>query len=188
MIRIRGLKKRLGRKQVLDGIDLDIDKGETLVVLGPSGTGKSVLLKTTLGLITPDRGDVRIDGQSVFFGSRRELGRIRRQVGYVFQNAALFDSMSVYENVAQGIGERELKTLDRREVISRVADALEHVNLEPVNVMNKLPAELSGGVCRPDRTRERGTKPASMRDQRFTLTTGSPMATPKCVVHPAKSR
>ncbi len=131
---------------VLKGVNLTVNTGETLSIVGPSGTGKSVLLKTTLGLITPDRGDVRIDGQSVFFGSRRALGRIRRQVGYVFQNAALFDSMSVYENVAQGIGEAELKRLPRGEVISRVADALEHVNLEPVNVMNKLPAELSGGM------------------------------------------
>jgi phospholipid/cholesterol/gamma-HCH transport system ATP-binding protein len=131
---------------VLKGVNLTVETGETLSIVGPSGTGKSVLLKTTLGLVVPDRGDVRIDGRSVFFGSARELRAIRRQVGYVFQNAALFDSMSVYENVAAGIGERELKQLERREVIRRVAEALEHVNLDPTQVMNKLPAELSGGM------------------------------------------
>src|SRR5512138_1270380 len=130
---------------VLKGVDLTVQTGETLSIVGPSGTGKSVLLKTTLGLITPDRGDVRIDGHSVFFGGARELRALRRKVGYVFQNAALFDSGTVYENVAAGIGERELALLERREVVRRVADALEHVNLEPVQVMNKLPAELSGG-------------------------------------------
>ena len=116
---------------VLKGVDLTVQTGETLAIVGPSGTGKSVLLKTTLGLIVPDRGDVRIDGKSVFFGGARELRSIRRQVGYVFQNAALFDSMSVYENVAEGLGEREILTLGRREVIRRVVDALEHVNLDP---------------------------------------------------------
>ena len=131
---------------VLTGVSLTVQTGETVSIVGPSGTGKSVLLKTTLGLIVPDRGDVRIDGKSVFFGSGRDLRAIRRQVGYVFQNAALFDSMTVYENVAAGIGEAQLKTLDRREVIHRVTDALDHVNLDPFVVMNKLPAELSGGM------------------------------------------
>ncbi len=131
---------------VLKGVDLTVETGETLSIVGPSGTGKSVLLKTTLGLIQPDRGDVRIDGKSVFYGNGKDLRAIRKQVGYVFQNAALFDSMSVYENVAAGIGEAELKTLERSEVSRRVADALEHVNLDPVVVMNKLPAELSGGM------------------------------------------
>ncbi|MBX6362874.1 MAG: ATP-binding cassette domain-containing protein [Gemmatimonadetes bacterium] len=131
---------------VLRGVTLTVNTGETLSIVGPSGTGKSVLLKTTLGLITPDRGDVRIDGESVFFGGPKVLREIRRKVGYVFQNAALFDSMTVYENVAQGIGEEELKSLSRREVAHRVADALEHVNLSPAVVMGKLPSELSGGM------------------------------------------
>lgn len=131
---------------VLRGVNLTVRSGETLSIVGPSGTGKSVLLKTTLGLIVPDQGDVRIDGKSVFFGGARDLRSIRRQVGYVFQNAALFDSMTVYENVAAGLGEREAAELGRREVIRRVVDALEHVNLDPPIVMNKLPAELSGGM------------------------------------------
>jgi phospholipid/cholesterol/gamma-HCH transport system ATP-binding protein len=131
---------------VLSGVDLVVDTGETLAILGPSGTGKSVLLKTTIGLIAPDQGDVRLDGVSVYAGGKRGLERIRRRAGYVFQNAALFDSMTVFENVAQGLPLQELGTITRRRLISRVADALEHVNLEPRAVMAKMPSELSGGM------------------------------------------
>jgi phospholipid/cholesterol/gamma-HCH transport system ATP-binding protein len=131
---------------VLAGVDLTVKTGETIAILGPSGTGKSVLLKTTIGLITPDRGDVRIDGQSVIFGGGRILDKIRRKVGYVFQNAALFDSMTVFENVGQGLPEVQLKKMRRAELVERVADALDHVNLAPRAVMSKLPSELSGGM------------------------------------------
>jgi phospholipid/cholesterol/gamma-HCH transport system ATP-binding protein len=132
---------------VLAGVDLTVESGETLAIVGRSGTGKSVLLKTTLGLITPDRGDVRVDGESVFFSeSPGALRRIRRKVGYVFQNAALFDSMTVFDNVAQGLTEEELRQLPRLEVMRRVAEALEHVNLDPRAVIPKLPAQLSGGM------------------------------------------
>lgn len=131
---------------VLAGVNLVVEKGETLAVVGHSGTGKSVLLKTTLGLITPDRGAVRINGESVFAARRRDLERIRRRIGYVFQNAALFDSMSVWENVAQGLAEDELRRLGRAETTRRVAEALERVNLRPAAIINKLPAELSGGM------------------------------------------
>ncbi|HEY8484520.1 MAG TPA: ATP-binding cassette domain-containing protein, partial [Longimicrobiales bacterium] len=131
---------------VLAGVDLTVETGETLAIVGPSGTGKSVLLKTTIGLIVPDRGDVVLDGESVYFSGRGTLERIRRKVGYVFQNAALFDSMTVFDNVAQGLPEQELRTLSRREVVRRVGEALEHVNLDPAAVLGKLPAELSGGM------------------------------------------
>lgn len=131
---------------VLAGVSLTAETGETLAVLGPSGTGKSVLLKTTIGLIHPDAGDVRIDGESVFHSGARGLERIRRKVGYVFQNAALFDSMPVLENVAEGIPEDDLRRLGRPELVERVADALEHVNLDPALVLSKLPSELSGGM------------------------------------------
>jgi len=131
---------------VLAGVDLTVETGETLAIVGPSGTGKSVLLKTTIGLIVPDRGDVVLDGESVYFSGRGTLERIRRKVGYVFQNAALFDSMTVFDNVAQGLPEQELRTLNRREVVRRVGEALEHVNLDPAAVLGKLPAELSGGM------------------------------------------
>jgi len=131
---------------VLSGVSFTVGTGETLAVLGPSGTGKSVLLKTTIGLIVPDAGDVIIDGQSVFAADADQLQGIRRKAGYVFQNAALFDSMNVFENVAYGLPEGSLKKLGRREVTRRVARSLEEVNLDPAIVMSKLPAELSGGM------------------------------------------
>jgi phospholipid/cholesterol/gamma-HCH transport system ATP-binding protein len=131
---------------VLAGLTLTVPDGETLSIVGPSGTGKSVLLKTTIALIVPDAGDVRIDGQSVFGASHAELQEIRRKVGYVFQNAALFDSMNIYENVAFGLPEDAEKTLGPHEVLRRVVEALEDVNLDPQVVLNKLPAALSGGM------------------------------------------
>jgi phospholipid/cholesterol/gamma-HCH transport system ATP-binding protein len=132
---------------VLAGVNLRVETGETMSVVGHSGTGKSVLLKTTIGLIVPDYGDVVIDGQSVFqTADRKVLETVRRKVGYVFQNAALFDSMTVFENVSQGLPESELKKLRFREILRRVATALEHVNLDPRAVLSKLPAELSGGM------------------------------------------
>ncbi len=131
---------------VLRGVDLSVEDGETLAIVGPSGAGKSVLLKTTIGLLMPDRGDVRVDGVSVSFGDRSALQSVRRRVGYVFQNGALFDSATVYENVEIGIPEAELKRLDRRAAARRVADALEHVNLPFLQVARHLPAELSGGM------------------------------------------
>ena len=131
---------------VLAGVNLEIDSGETISVVGHSGTGKSVLLKTTIGLIAPDFGDVVIDGQSVFNSDRKTVDRIRRKAGYVFQNAALFDSMTVVENVSQGIPEQQLRAMRVRDAVRRVGEALELVNLEPARVLSKLPAELSGGM------------------------------------------
>jgi phospholipid/cholesterol/gamma-HCH transport system ATP-binding protein len=131
---------------VLSGVDLVVQTGETLAIIGPSGTGKSVLLKTTLGLIVPDLGDVRVDGRSVYASGRKVLSEIRHQVGYVFQYAALFDSMNVFENVSQGLADDVLHSLGRREVLRRVCDALEAVNLDSAAILGKLPAELSGGM------------------------------------------
>ena len=131
---------------VLSGVSLTVQTGEILAIVGPSGTGKSVLLKTTIGLIIPDQGDVRIDGESVFSAERGALQAIRRKVGYVFQNAALFDSMTVYENVAFGLPENASKELGRREVLRRVSGALDDVNLDPHIVLGKKPSELSGGM------------------------------------------
>jgi len=145
MVEYQGLFKAFDAP-VLAGVSLTVKSGETLAILGPSGTGKSVLLKTTIGLIQPDQGDVKVDGESVFFGGPRVLQTIRRKVGYVFQNAALFDSMTVLDNVAQGIPEWELRGVSRAELVEQIADALEHVNLNPRVVMAKLPSELSGGM------------------------------------------
>jgi phospholipid/cholesterol/gamma-HCH transport system ATP-binding protein len=131
---------------VLAGVTLTVQTGEILAVVGPSGTGKSVLLKTTIGLIQPDRGDVLVDGVSVTQSDHRRLQDIRRKAGYVFQYAALFDSMTVFENVSYGISDAMAKQIGRQEVLRRVVEALEDVNLSPRQVMGKLPAELSGGM------------------------------------------
>ena len=131
---------------VLTGINLTVDTRETLSIVGPSGTGKSVLLKTTNGLLVPDRGDVRIDGVSVYDSERDALSEIRRKVGYVFQYAALFDSMNVFENVCTGLRDGEARRARTPEILRKVCEALEDVNLDPSLVMHKLPSELSGGM------------------------------------------
>jgi phospholipid/cholesterol/gamma-HCH transport system ATP-binding protein len=131
---------------VLAGVDLRIETGEIMAVVGPSGTGKSVLLKTTIGLVWPDSGDVLVDGESVRDASPRGLQEIRRKAGYVFQYAALFDSMTVFENVAYGIQDDVARELGTRETMRRVCEALEDVNLSPRQVLEKLPSELSGGM------------------------------------------
>lgn len=131
---------------VLTGVDLKVETGEMFALFGPSGTGKSVLLKTTIALIVPDIGDVEVDGKSVYRGGKGVLEEVRRKVGYVFQNAALFDSFNVFDNVSMGISEHQLAELPRREVAQRVWGALEIVNLDPREVLSKLPSELSGGM------------------------------------------
>ena len=145
MVEFQDVYKRFDHP-VLAGVELTVGRGETISVVGHSGTGKSVLLKTTIGLILPDFGDIVVDGDGVSRANRRTLARIRRKVGYVFQNAALFDSMSVFENVAQGLSDEEQKEQGEGEVLRRVVDALEHVNLDPAKVLAKLPSELSGGM------------------------------------------
>lgn len=145
MVEFRDVYKRFDQP-VLAGVELTVGRGETISVVGHSGTGKSVLLKTTIGLILPDLGDVIVDGDGVSHANRRTLARIRRKVGYVFQNAALFDSMSVFENVAQGLSDEEQRDLGGRRLSAEVAGALEHVNLDPAKVLSKLPSELSGGM------------------------------------------
>ena len=137
---------KLFDQPVLAGVSLSVREGETLGVLGPSGTGKSVLLKTTIGLIEPDSGDVRVAGRSVVGANRSELLRIRRLAGYVFQNAALFDSLNVHENVAMGVPEDVAAELGAAELSRRIAEALADVNLDPRAVLGKLPSELSGGM------------------------------------------
>ena len=99
MIEFRNLHKSFGTHQVLRGVDLVVHEGETLALLGPSGTGKSVLIKHAIGLLEPDEGDVIVDGISIANATRDELRKVRRSLGYVFQNAALFDSLTVAENL-----------------------------------------------------------------------------------------
>jgi phospholipid/cholesterol/gamma-HCH transport system ATP-binding protein len=131
---------------VLSGVTLSVQKGEMFALFGPSGTGKSVLLKTTIGLVIPDRGDVTVAGESVYFGGEGALERIRRKVGFVFQYAALFDSLTVYENVEMGVSEEDLRRMSRTEIGQCVWESLDLVNLDPKQVMGKFPSELSGGM------------------------------------------
>jgi phospholipid/cholesterol/gamma-HCH transport system ATP-binding protein len=145
MIRYRSVYKAFD-KPVLRGVSLDVEEGEMFALFGPSGTGKSVLLKTTIGLVVPDRGDVEVDGVSVYHGGRGAIDTVRRKAGYVFQYAALFDSLNVFDNVAMGIPEDELAQLPKREAARRVWDVLENVNLDPHEVLSQIPSELSGGM------------------------------------------
>ncbi|HUF70310.1 MAG TPA: ATP-binding cassette domain-containing protein [Longimicrobiales bacterium] len=144
MIRLENLHKVLGGRVVLSDVDLEIECGEVVALVGPSGTGKSVLLRHVVGLLLPDRGDVRIDGQSVCHARYRELGRIRRRIGFVFQDAALLDSLTVRENLRLALDDRECR---RNPVYApnRITWALELVNL-PDRVLDQLPGELSGGM------------------------------------------
>lgn len=145
MIELRGVKKRFGAQVVLDGVDFDVREGETVALLGPSGTGKSVLLKTIIGLIKPDAGHVIVDGKDVASLGRADLAELRKTIGYVFQNGALFDSMDVFENVRLGIID-ENKFKDIEYARKRVSECIRLVNLQPDLVMPKYPAELSGGM------------------------------------------
>jgi phospholipid/cholesterol/gamma-HCH transport system ATP-binding protein len=144
MIEVVGLRKRFGEQVVLDGVDLVIHEGETMALLGPSGTGKSVLLKHIIGLIRPDEGRVVVDGQEVELLSRDDLAKMRRQIGYVFQNGALFDSMSVFENIRLGISNEQCQR-DVDFCRERVKECLRLVNLQ-AEVGTKMPSELSGGM------------------------------------------
>ena len=142
MIRIRGLARRLGHKPVLDGVDLEIPTGETLVILGRSGTGKSVLLKHIIGLMTPDSGTIEVDGQVVTGLREHDLNEVRKRFGMLFQGAALFDSMTVGDNVALAL--REHTRMSEAEIAARVAERLEWVGLPGSEAMK--PASLSGGM------------------------------------------
>jgi phospholipid/cholesterol/gamma-HCH transport system ATP-binding protein len=142
VIAVRGLRKSFGSHLVLNGIDLDVKGGETMVVLGRSGTGKSVLLKLVMGLLRPDEGSVQVNGQEVNALDGDELADLRRSMGMVFQMAALFDSMTVEENV--GLGLREHRKLPEAELARIVAEKLELVDLHGIE--KKKPAQLSGGM------------------------------------------
>lgn len=144
MIELRGVHKAFGSHVVLDGVDFEVRSGETVALLGPSGTGKSVLLKHIVGLLRPDSGDVLVDGLSVPHLSRDSITRLRQRIGYAFQMGALFDSMSVYENIRLGITDEKLYR-DRSYCEHRVIACLRLVNLSP-DVARKMPGELSGGM------------------------------------------
>jgi len=142
MIAVRQLQKSFGAQLILAGVDLCIESGESAVIIGRSGGGKSVLLKHLIGLLQPDSGDVFVDGDRITRMNERQLLRVRRKFGMVFQGAALFDSMTVAENVAFGL--RRHEHLTESEIAKRVAAALDMVDLPGTE--KKKPAELSGGM------------------------------------------
>lgn len=142
MIEVRDLHKSFGSQSVLDGVNLRIEKGESVVIIGRSGSGKSILLKHLIGLLIPDAGHVLIEGEDIVRMDERELLRIRQKFGMLFQGAALFDSMTVAENVAFAF--RRNRTLSREAVAKRVANALNMVDLSGTE--DKKPSELSGGM------------------------------------------
>ena len=141
-ISIRNLYKSFGKKQVLSGINLDVRTGESLVVIGGSGTGKSVLIKCIQGLLTPDIGSIKIDGEEVI-GSRRSLKNIHSKMGMLFQGGALFDSLSVWENVAFSLLENQ--NMDKDKAKMEAIRVLRQVGLAP-DVADLSPSELSGGM------------------------------------------
>ena len=144
MIELHAIEKRFGKQVVLNGVEFEVREGETVALLGPSGTGKSVLLKTIIGLIKPDHGTIIVDGKEVGRLRRKELSELRSRIGYVFQNGALFDSMNVFEYVRLGITDQDkYQNLDY--VRARIAECIRLVNL-PADTIDKFPAQLSGGM------------------------------------------
>ena len=141
MIEVRDLKKSFGSHKILDGVTLRIETGESVVIIGRSGGGKSILLKHLIGLLKPDSGEVRVDDENIVPMEERELLRVRGKFGMLFQSAALFDSMTVAENVGFALLRRKTPAAEVRQ---KVAEALELVDLPGTE--NKKPSELSGGM------------------------------------------
>ena len=141
-IELRGVKKRFGAQEVLKGVDLKLRHGETLCLIGPSGEGKTVIMKHVIGLIKPDEGDVFVDGMRVNAMKERDMAPIRKKVSMLFQGAALFDNLTVEENVAFPLIERGVR--DKKEIRRRVMEALQAVDLD--QHAYKYPTSLSGGM------------------------------------------
>lgn len=142
VIEIRNLYKSFGDNHVLKGVDLDLYKGENLIVLGKSGTGKSVLIKVIVGLLTQDEGSIHVFGQNTKGLKLKDLNRLRLRIGFSFQASALYDSMTVRENLEFPLV-RNVKNLTRKEIDFKVEDLLDSVGL--LKAINQMPSELSGG-------------------------------------------
>ena len=142
MIAVRSLRKKIGQQEILRGVDLKISSGETLAIIGRSGGGKSVLLKHMVGLMEPDSGEIWIQGQNIIGMNERQLGAIRKKVGILFQGGALFDSMTVEDNI--GFPLREAGERDRKVLRSKVSEMLEVMEMEGQE--DKMPESLSGGM------------------------------------------
>ena len=142
MINVINISKSFNDKLILDDISLSINEGENIAIIGQSGIGKSVLLKSIIGLLPPDKGEVLIDDQDINKISFRKLQKLRSKFGMVFQFGALFDSMSVGENI--GLALQKLTNCDKLEIDSKIKESLKEVNME--GTQNKMPSELSGGM------------------------------------------
>lgn len=142
MIKVKNLFKSFGKQKVLDGINLDVKAGELLVILGESGSGKSVLLQHLIGLLKPDQGQVQINGTDITTLTEDQLLKVRKDIGYLFQEGALYDFMTVYENVAFPL--REHTRLKRKEIMDKVMGMLGMVGLQDAGA--KFPSQLSGGM------------------------------------------
>ena len=146
LIRFRGVKKAFGPKVIFADLNLDLKTGETTTILGASGSGKSVMLKMLIGLIPSDAGEILFDGEDVTKKDEKSLAEVRRRIAYLFQGAALFDSLDVGENVAYGLREQYWNTMTDEEIRQRVAQSLELVGLPGIEQMR--PSDLSGGMRR----------------------------------------
>ncbi|HEY3822095.1 MAG TPA: ATP-binding cassette domain-containing protein [Polyangiaceae bacterium] len=144
LIRFRNVKKAFGPKRIYAGLTLDLLRGETITVMGASGSGKSVMLKMLIGLIKPDAGEILFEGKDVAQMSDDQLTEVRRRIAYLFQGAALFDSLSVGENVAYGLREQFWDKMSNAEILARVEQSLALVGLPGIESMR--PSDLSGGM------------------------------------------
>jgi phospholipid/cholesterol/gamma-HCH transport system ATP-binding protein len=144
LIRFRGVRKAFGRKVIFSDLTLDILRGETITIVGVSGSGKSVLLKMLIGLLKPDAGEILFDGRDVARMRDDELTDVRRRIAYLFQGSALFDSLTVGENVAYGLREQFWKTMHEAEIRRRIEQSLALVGLPGIDAMR--PSDLSGGM------------------------------------------
>lgn len=144
VIELRDVRFGFGERPVLDGIDLAVAARETVCILGGSGAGKSTVLRLILGLVQPDEGSILVNGRDISTASFEEILEMRREMGMVFQGAALFDSLTVFDNV--GFYLFEHSDLEEAEIRTRVENALEVVDLNPLEVMDLLPSKLSGGM------------------------------------------
>ena len=144
LVQFRHVRKAFGRKVVFSDLTLDLLRGETITILGASGSGKSVMLKMLIGLLPPDSGEILFNGQNVAKMTEKELMEVRRRVAYLFQGGALFDSMSVGENVAYGLHEQFWNSMTEKEMGARVEESLAMVGLPGIEAMH--PGDLSGGM------------------------------------------
>lgn len=142
ILEVQNLTKSFGDNHVLKGIGLNLNKGETLVVIGKSGSGKSVLIKCLVGLIIPDEGTIKLFGEDLNVSDKKALNIVRRRIGFLFQSAALYDSMTIGENLAFPL--RQSKDMDDKQKLELMENALVEVGLE--GTFNKMPSELSGGM------------------------------------------